>query len=185
MGTTTGIVETPYISLHREGMAFVQFQVLLLPYEGKEVPQVGITKLVTDKTDRAHRQNIGYEIAVLERKDIFLESGNSKEKASFGKYEFRGVVTHIRNAGKTQANYLLLDADYLAHNGKLLFSAPRVIKAIEFALKKSAGKDSLTLEITTKSDVSGIKIHSPDVTKVKVNNEEHKFKREGAYIIIK
>ena len=43
--TTTGVVETPYISLHREGMAFVQFQVLLLPYEGKKVPDIIVNPL--------------------------------------------------------------------------------------------------------------------------------------------
>ncbi|MCK4909272.1 MAG: alginate lyase family protein [Planctomycetes bacterium] len=179
--TKKGVLEAPYISLEQERMPFVQYQVLLLPYQGKEAPEINIKRLVADKTDRVHRQNIGYEIAVLERKDVFLESGNSKEKASFGKYEFRGAVAHIRNAEKAKPDYLLVDADYLAHNGKLLFSAPIPIKALEFVISEQNGS---RLEIKSESKVSGVKIYAPAVEKVKLNNKSHEFTRAGDYIIL-
>jgi len=36
VSTLTGVADAPYISLHREGLAFVQFQVLVVPYQGKK-----------------------------------------------------------------------------------------------------------------------------------------------------
>lgn len=179
-GTPTGMVETPYISLHQEGMAFVQYQVLLLPYEGKDAPQVDITKLAADKTDRAHRRNIGYKIDVPGRKDVFLESTNTEELASYGDYKFRGAVAHISNAEKTEARYLLLDADYFEYKGNLLLSSPHAIKAIEFSTSKPS-----ELRIQTESNTSGIKIYAPGVTKVLVNNKDHEFGKKGDYIILK
>ena len=80
-GTSTGMIDAPYISLHQEKMAFVQFQVLLLPYEGENAPEIGINCLDADKIDRVHRQNIGYELSVLGRKDVFLESSNPAKLA--------------------------------------------------------------------------------------------------------
>jgi hypothetical protein len=179
-GTTEGIKETPYISLHQEGMAFVQFQVLLLPYEGKNAPQVDITKLVADKADRVHRQNIGYEIDIPGRKDIFLESGNTEELASYGDYKFRGAIAHISNAEKTEARYLLLDADYFEYKGNLLLSSPHTLKAIEFFTPEPS-----ELRIQTESDIAGIKIYAPGITKVLLNNKDHEFSKKGDYIIIK
>jgi len=177
--TTTGVVETPYISLHREGMAFVQFQVLLLAYEGTKAPDIKINRLTADNIDRVHRQNVGYEIAALGRKDIFLESSNPKVLTSFGDYKFRGAVAHIRDAEEKNAHYLLVNADYFASKGKLIFSAPQTIKAIELS-----ATESTELKIITESDVSGIKIYAPDVIKVLVNDKEHKFSRDGEYVIL-
>ena len=178
-GTPTGMVETPYISLHREGMAFVQYQVLLLPYEGKKAPDISINRLEADKIDRVHRQNIGYNLSVLGRKDIFLESSNPKVLASFGDYKFRGAIAHIRDAEERNAQYLFVNADYFSGKEKLIFSAPHTIKAIEFSTAKHA-----ELNVVTESDISGIKIYAPEVKKVKVNNKEHKFSREGHYVIL-
>jgi len=177
--TPTAMVETPYISLHQERMAFVQYQVLLLPYEGTNAPDIGITAMAADKVDRAHRKNIGYELSVLGRKDVFLESSSTEELASYGDYKFRGAVAHIRNAEKKQAHYLLLDADYFAYKGNMLFSSPQTVKAVEFSTLKPS-----ELRIQTESNTSGIKIYAPGVTKVLVNNKEHKFSRKNHYVVL-
>ena len=177
--TPTSMVETPYISLHQERMAFVQYQVLLLPYKGSQAPKINFTPLIADEVDRVHRKNIGYEIAVLGRKDVFLESSNSEELASFGDYKFRGAVAHICDAGNDQAQYLLVNADYFASKGRLIFSAPHSIKAIEFTTKQNS-----ELNITTQSDISGMKIYAPGVKKLVVNNKKHKFARKGDYVIL-
>jgi hypothetical protein len=179
VSTPFGIEDAPYISLHQEGMAFVQYQVLLLPYEGGDVPEIDFTLLVTDEVDRVHRQNIGYEIAVLGRKDIFLESGNSKEKVTFGDYTLCGDVAHICDAEKNNALYLLLDTDYFAYKGELIFSSPHRIEAIEFSAKRPS-----ELKIITQSSISGIKIYAPGVTDVEVNNRERNFSKQGNYVII-
>ncbi|MCD4656356.1 MAG: heparinase II/III family protein [Planctomycetes bacterium] len=183
VSTPSGAKDAPYISLHQEGMAFVQYQTLLFPYEGKERPEINITNLKTDKVNRDYRKNIGYEIDILNRKDIFLESGNSTEKTSFGKYEFCGKTAHIQNAETSKAQYLLLEADYLSFDGKLIFYAPKPIEAIEFSITQS-GKHSV-LEIVTESNVSGVKICIPNVKKVRVNNKNQKFSKKGKYFILK
>lgn len=183
VSTSSGAMDAPYISLHQEGMPFVQYQVLLFTYEGKETPEINITALKTNETDRVHRKNIGYEIDILKRKDIFLEPGNQTIKTSFGKYEFYGKTAHIQNAETSKAQYLLLETSYLSFDGKEIFNAPKPIEAVEFSIKKS-GKYSI-LEIVTESDVSGVKIFAPDVKKVKVNNKDQKFSKKGKYIILK
>ena len=185
MATQTGIVnDAPYISLHQEGLAFKQYQVLLLPYEGKGGPEVVITPLVTDEADRVHRQNIGYEIDILGRTDLFLESGNSMVRVTFGEYEFRGDVAHINDAANPEAHYLFLNSDHFAHNGKLLFSAPAVMEAIEFTIGNPPGQDALVLEIVTESDISGVRIFAPGVKNVTVNRVQKRFTKEGDYIIM-
>ena len=166
-------------------MPFVQYQVLLLPYQGKEAPTVQIKHLESDKVDRVHRQNIAYKLTLLDREDIFIESGNAKKKISCDQYKFRGKLAHIKNAGKSEAHYLLIETDYLSANGQVFFSAPRAIKAIEFTVKKLSAEDDFLLEIVTKDDVSGIKIYAPMVKKVTVNNTKHDFKREGNHVILK
>ena len=113
------------------------------------------------------------------RKDIFLESGNQKKITSFGDYKFRGTIAHISNAEKTEARYLLLDADYFEYKGNLLLSSPHAIKAIEFFTSKPS-----ELRIQTESDIAGIKIYAPGVTKVLDNNKERKFSRKNHYITL-
>ena len=98
---------------------------------------------------------------------------------SFGDYKFRGTVAHIRDAGKKNAQYLFVNADYLVHKGKLILTAPHTVKAIEFTTVEPA-----ELAIITESNVAGIKIYAPGVIKVLVNNKGHKFSREGDYVSI-
>ncbi|MCK4306142.1 MAG: alginate lyase family protein [Candidatus Eisenbacteria sp.] len=184
IATPEGMADASYISLHREGMAFVQYQVLLLPYKGSGRPEVDVRRLPPDEVDRVNRQNVGYEITVLGRNDVFLEPGNSKEKVSIGEYVLRGTAAHICDAGKKGERFLLLNADYLARGGKVLFSAPEAIDAIEFAMKMRAGYDSHVLEIATESDVSGMMIYAPGVRKVRVAREEHAFKSLGDYVTL-
>lgn len=179
LASPDGIVEdAQYISLHQEGMAFKQYQVLLFPYEGTDAPEITITTLEAEETDRASRQNVGYRIDLPGRTDIFLETGDTGGIVTFGDYEFRGDVAHISDAGSSVAGYLLLNSDSLAHNGTMLFSSPGIIEAIEFSISGSA------LGITSESDLSGITVFAPGVEEVTVNNERRGFSRAGGYIVV-
>ena len=179
----SGMVDADYVSLHQEGLAFVQYQTLLLPYKGKTAPEIGVTRLVADETDRVHRGNVGYELAVLGRKDIFLETGYQDKPVSFGEYSFHGAFAHIRDAGAPTAGYLLIDAELLTHNGKVLFSAPAPVEAIEFAIVTETGQAPV-LEIMTDDDVSGMRMYAPGVKNVTVNGDECEFSTEGEYVVI-
>jgi heparan-sulfate lyase len=198
VATTAGTVDASYISLHQEGMAFKQYQVLLLPYEGTRAPAIEIVPLPADETDRVHRQNVGYELALLDRRDVFLESGRPGEMVVFGEYEFRGDVAHIRDAGDDESSYLVLNCDHLAHNGTVLFSAPKPVAAIEFGLAEQGSargdptrpdrtrrdRGDLILEVVTAEDASGMRIFAPGVTLVTLNGAEHDFARAGDYVTL-
>ncbi len=178
VATQAGAVESPYISLHQEGLAFKQYQVLLVPYEGRNAPDIKITPLESDFADRVSRQNVGYEISFSNRKDIFLESGDSSKKVKFGKYEFRGDIALINNVGKSEISYLLLNSDHLMIGGKLMFSAPTTIEALEFHIDKSE------IRITSESDLSGVKINAAGVNKVIINGEPKRVSKQGNIITI-
>lgn len=184
VSTPTGIEDGPYISLHREGMAYVQYQALLLPYEGTEPPVIGVMALETDEVDRVHRKNVGYGINILGRSDVFLEPGDGSVVTPFGDYGFRGAVAHIQDAGKSEARYLLLNSDYLERGGEVIFSAPDTVEAIEFAVATQAGKAHPTLEINCASTVTGIGIFAPGIADVEVNGEQRGFSMEGDYVIV-
>jgi hypothetical protein len=184
ISTPDGIEEGPYISLHREGMAFVQYQVLLLPYEGTEPPVIRVLTLETDEVDRMHRQNVGYEINLLGRNDVFLEPGDGSIVTPIGDYEFRGDVAHIQDARKPEARYLLLNSDYLERGGEMLFSTPDTVEAIEFAVVTRARKVHPTLEINCTSAVAGASIFAPGIADVTVNGEQRGFRREGDHVIV-
>ncbi len=176
--TPEGAAEAPYVSLHREGMAFVQFQVLLLPYEGGERPGIGVTALQADETDRVHRKNVGYEIALLGRKDVLLEAADPRKIAAYGDWEFRGAFAHVRDAGSREARFFLVEADRLARGGVLLFSSPDPVGAVEFAVTDGV------LEVETNSDVEGVKVYAPGVTRVTVGGREHGFAREDDLVVL-
>ncbi|MCK4872037.1 MAG: alginate lyase family protein [Phycisphaerales bacterium] len=184
MSTPIGVADSPYVSLHQEGMAFVQYQVLLVPYQGNEPPEIGITHLAVTEVDRVHRRNVGYEIAIFGRRDILLETGNQDEPVSFGEYRFHGAVAHIYDASNPAAAYLLIDAKSLTYDGRLLFSAPGRIKAIEFAVVARLGH-ARVLEIMTHCEVSGMKVLAPGVSEVRINGDQHEFSREGEYVVIR
>ena len=131
-----------------------------------------------------HRQNVGYEITALGRKDVLLETGNQERAISFGEYSFHGALAHIHDAGEPMAGYLLIDAQLLARDGRLLFSAPGPIEAIEFAVVMRSGQVP-ALDVMTESDVSGIKILAPGVKNVMVNGKDHEFLAEGEYVKIR
>ncbi len=184
MASPDGIVEdAQYISLHQEGLAFKQYQVLLFPYEGTETPEITVTTLEADETDRANRQNIGYEIEFPGHTDVFLETGDTGDIVTFGEYKFRGDVAHISNVDGDEGGLILLNSDYLGFDGFEFFTAPSIIEAIEVTVTDSDLQGAV-IEIVTESDVSGIRLPGQEVTEVIVNGELHGFTRDGEYIVL-
>jgi len=170
--------DAPYISLHQARMPFVQYQVLLYPYEGKDAPDIEIKTLETDWIDRAHRRNYGYEIELPDRTDVFLETGNSNKMATFGKYKFQGDLAHVVRANNPDFDVLLINASHLEYNGMLIFSSLETIEAIEIS------HNNLLLEIGTESDISGARILAPGVTVVIFSNREFGYSFENGYVVI-